>query len=241
MTLYIDSNYPRSLSLMAIIILILLSSGCTFQSWELPRESAAHKYIPYSPPWLNTRYSRGTFNIYKKPNINTYNEEQVGIFAFQPPSYANRIGSIAATILYQRLLKYKIYWEVMSEIDKGELPLQTQIEIAKIRGYDLIITGEVKYYFDGSLVKQSRVDQEIKIIDVKTEQILWHIEAFEIGKPIYEENCRVFKIRGEEAPSTMELMSVISERFCKVLSRPHSLTVLSTEDDFSLIPPAEQK
>jgi hypothetical protein len=228
-------------SFIVIAILLMIFSGCTFKSWKLHRDSVAHKFVPYSPPWLNTRHARGSFHIFKKPNINAYNNEQVGIFSFQPPSYAKGVGFLAATALYQRLLKYKIYGEVIPEINKGDLPLNTQVEIAKIKGYDLIITGKVKYYFDGSMVKQSRVDQQIKVIDIKTEEILWFIEVIEVGKPVYEENCRLFKIRGEEAPSTMELMAVASERLCKVLTWPHQLKDLGPENNIALNPTAQKK
>ena len=179
-------------------VVMVLVSGCAVPGVRFPKKAGLPEYI------------------YTYPQKNRYHNAKVGIFLFTSPPHAPRAGYDAARILYKRLLEKQVFYHLFTEIDRGMPGPEARIEIGRKRGYDLIITGEVSYCFDGSLVQESRVDQKVEVIEVASGEVICGAKAKEVGNPIRGDDYILFRVRGDEAPSTAALMEHNASKFCNM-------------------------
>jgi hypothetical protein len=157
-------------------------------------------------------------HVYTRPTENLrYGDSTVGIFCFDSPSYAHGSGYEAAQLLYRALMRNAVFNKILSEIDRGELGLERQLDIAAEAGYDFIITGEVLYYIGGSDLQRSRVDEQVKVIRVSTQIPVWFAEAVGIGEPVHESDLIFFTKKGKPAPPVTDLMAMNAQKFCNML------------------------
>jgi hypothetical protein len=127
------------------------------------------------------------------------------------------MGREAGECLYEELLKRGIFARLDYEPDDSPLTRSEMLALAKERGYELIITGELIYYFEGSLHAPSRVDQRMEVITVADDAVLWYAKAVEIGPHVLNTDYWVAEGYGRSAPSTRELMSRNAQKFCQLL------------------------
>ncbi len=172
--------------------------------------------------------------IYKRPMENDYVGANVGVFDFIAPPYAGTMGRVASECLYEELLKSGIFKNVTYEAEVSDLRLQRLMDIANNKGYELIITGDLLYYFEGSLYYPSRVDERIRVIDIYTKKTLWYAKAIDIGPCAPDADFLVVEGYGMSAPSTRVLFQRNAQKFCKMLFRRSSsnmyVTVQGRED-----------
>ena len=197
------SNTPVGAKPISSIFIVFLFvpvfiSGCTIKSIEISRTIKLPEYI------------------YKSPLKNYYSSATVGIFKFQSPVYAPQVGYAAASTLHKRLLQNKVFFRVVQEFDVEDLSFENLIKIAEKKHYELIITGTVRYYIEGSALQESRVDEQIHVIHVPTKETLWYSEAVEIGRPVPNSDYIFFKIKNEPAPSAESLMSINAQKLCNM-------------------------
>jgi|GEM_PF-790441 len=156
-------------------------------------------------------------HVYCKPVKNYLRQARVGIFPFDAPSRVSGVGFHAANILYQHLLERGAFKQLYPEFGLGYLDPDQALAFCKKRNYDLMITGRVSYYLEGSMLQPSRVDEQIWVTDVKTKEPLWYAQTVEVGEPIPTSDYIFFQVAGESAPTPMALMAAHARRACKML------------------------
>jgi hypothetical protein len=167
-------------------------------------------------------------HIYKAPLHNDYITSSVAVFNFREPPYARGVGRAACESLYEELLRNSVFTSVSLESDVSDIRMESLMEIARDKNYDLIITGDLLYYFEGSLHHPSRVDERIRVIQVATNKTLWYAKAVDIGPPAPYTDHIVVEGRGAEAPTTMTLLKRNAEKFCKMLLNEPSQVLCET-------------
>ncbi|MEA3415238.1 MAG: tetratricopeptide repeat protein [Thermodesulfobacteriota bacterium] len=190
---------PLSSIFIVFLFILVFLSGCTIKSIEISRTIKLPEYI------------------YKSPLKNYYSNATVGIFKFQSPVNASQVGYAAASTFHKRLLLNKVFFKVVQEFDVEDLSFENLIKIAEKKHYELIITGVVRYYMEGSSLQESMVDEQIQVIHVPTKETLWYAEAVETGRPVSSLDYIFFKIKDESAPSTASLMSINAQKMCNML------------------------
>ncbi len=140
-------------------------------------------------------------HIYKRPSDDLSMDTAIGVFRFLPPEYAPGSGYAAAAMFYRELLE-RGFKSVTAEFDVHDIRLDNIMEIAEKKNYELIITGQITYYISGNELQESRVDEQIKVIDVSTRETIWYAEAAEIGKPVYASDYIFFFHDRKESPLT---------------------------------------
>jgi hypothetical protein len=170
--------------------------------------------------------------IFATPQQNYYSTSSVGIFRFTEPSYAPGMGKAAAQSLYQELLRNGVFLNVTPELDGTDIGIENLIDIARAKKYNLVITGDVLYYFEGSLHLPSRVDERVIVIDVPTNRALWYAKAVDIASPAPYADYILMEGRGVSAPTTMTLLKRNAEKFCKMLlnSPPQEFSTTAQKD-----------
>jgi hypothetical protein len=164
-------------------------------------------------------------NIYITPPAKDYSGAKIGIFPFASPDIQHEAlylqppdpGYGAAAALYRVLLKGGIFKQVTMESDPGPPDEESQLRAAREKGYDLFITGRVLYFFEGTGQLPSRVDEEIRVIDVATGQVLLFAEAREADPPFIESDLILVRIQGQNAASAMALMERNALKFGRLL------------------------
>jgi len=158
----------------------------------------------------------GVFSI---PQSNNYGAARVAVFSFRDPSYAQGKGKVAAHILCQELGQKVVFAEVILEPDLRDMTMRNLIDVARIKKYDLIITGELLYCFEGSFLEPSSVTEEIRIVKVSGGEplTLWLAKATETAPPALSTDYIVAQGKGAPAPSTVVLMKRNAEKFCNMI------------------------
>lgn len=154
-------------------------------------------------------------HIYKRPSDDLSMDTTIGVFRFLPPEYAPGSGYAAAAMFYRELLE-RGFKSVTAEFDVHDIRLDNIMEIAEKKNYELIITGQITYYISGNELQESRVDEQIKVIDVSTRETIWYAEAAEIGKPVYASDYIFFSTTGRNPPSPTVLMRRNARKFCNM-------------------------
>jgi len=157
--------------------------------------------------------------IYAAPDSNRYYHAKVGLFKFSEPSYASDVGTKATNILYKELLKNKVFSNVNLEDSKAGYNRHSRINIAQAKNYDLIITGEVLYYLEGSDFQETRIVQEIRVLRVKGNkaELLWWAKAKENVPPANAKDLIFFRAKGAAAPPIEDLMQRNAKKFAEML------------------------
>jgi len=141
----------KSLTALAALLLILLHSFCAS---------------------LDDRDPLQVFIQHKRENLWKHS---LLVLNFQEPDYAKGAGATVAEMFHIQLLKSRKFkvvslftlsqWSVLG--GNEEERLQLAIEEAQDRGFDYLLVGELKDFYDGG-INQSRVDLKIRIIEIKT-------------------------------------------------------------------------
>lgn len=157
--------------------------------------------------------------IFSTPGTNSYGTARVGVFAFSGPDYAPDMGPIASQILCNELQKTRAFREVISQPAILNMTMRNVINVARIKRYDLIITGRLLHYFEGTALEASSVSEEIRVIRVRggKPRVLWHAKASETVSPVPSRDFIFFLSEGKPAPSPATLMRINAEKFCKMI------------------------
>ena len=155
--------------------------------------------------------------IFATPQQNDYSTSNVVLFKFTEPSFAPGMGKEAAQFLYQELLKNSVFLNVTRELGVTDIRIEKLLEIARSKKYDLLITGDLLYWLEGSLHEPSRADEQIRVIDVPTNRTLWYAKAVDIGTPAPYADYIFIEGRGARAPTARTLLKRNAEKFCKML------------------------
>jgi hypothetical protein len=119
--------------------------------------------------------------------------------------------------LYQSLLKQRVFANLVSEIGLGPVNPARQMEVAERTGYEFVIAGSVTYYLDGGKTRDSRVDQELRVVSTATGEAIWLAGATATGKVVHDEDRFLYVSKGKEGPPPEALMAVNAEKFCRLL------------------------
>lgn len=197
-----DMTKTVNITLWALVAGILLA-GCSYQRKVYLKRTDLPEYI------------------YTVPASDNYIGASVGVFNFREPRYAKGMGKAAAEALYHALLTHKVFAGVTYEEKELDLRMENVLDLARDKGYDLIIVGDLLYCFDGSLHLPSRVDQRLRVLDTKKNTILWHAKAVDIGPNMPYSDYYVAQGRGASAPTAETLFARNAGKFSKMLvSRP---------------------
>jgi len=156
-------------------------------------------------------------HIYMCPTVNAFKYSKVGVFRFSEPSYAMGTGKAAAEAIFDDLLKKGGFFQVINETIQEYMGTETRLEFARSKGYDLIITGDVLYYFDGSDLEPSVVQERIRVTHVPSNRILWSATAECLSRPEPSRDFLLFQTNGEPARPATWLVKENALKFSNML------------------------
>ncbi|KPA13648.1 hypothetical protein MHK_006122 [Candidatus Magnetomorum sp. HK-1] len=198
--------YYIYLSIITYLILSWCCTGCTYQ-----------RHVTLPPPGLPETYFSLSSQM-QLPAHHFFHQYHVGVFPFTEPDYAKGMGKIAAQYIAQALRGKGLFNRVSTELEVTQLAEHHLINIARMKQYDIIISGDLTYYFEGSDTMASRVDQKAKIVLVSDTEItpLWYAQTTEVANPKFSKDYIFFIGKGAKAPSSMGLMQRNSEKIANL-------------------------
>ena len=181
------------------LLLAVLTIACTYQ-----------RRVELPPPNLPEQ-------IHTESDLDAFENSSVGIFRFTEPGYARDTGKTAAETVYYELRKRRLFGRITNEVRHPNLGSDDVMDLARANGYDLIITGEVLYYFDGTSELPSRVVERIQVSHVPTQEVLWQATTVEEVSPAEATDYFVAMGKGAPAPPATFLIQRNAEKFCNLL------------------------
>ncbi|MFC1823745.1 hypothetical protein ACFL9T_13625 [Thermodesulfobacteriota bacterium] len=179
--------------------------------------------VKVSKPVTTTKLSE---YIYHGPENKDYSQAGVAVFRFESPnlySMVSRVqtpdpGYAAAHRLYQQLLQGAVFKKLVALYDHEGLTLARKIEIARGEGCELLITGTVPYYFEGGPLSESKVEQEITVIDVMRQETVLYAASTAVGKPVDYFDYIIIIAESQPAPPASSLLVANARKFTNLLS-----------------------
>lgn len=190
---------PQIIKRYAALITVALLIGCCYQ-----------RHVTLPGPDLPEA-------VHESPRENIYGSSRVAVFAFVEPSYAPGTGRVAAETICHDLLKKGVFSNVVDESQRVFFGTASPMDLARSEAYDLIITGEVLYHFDGTALQASSVSERIRVMHVATNRLLWHATAASAVSPAPSFDYILVKAMGCPAPPTSALLQRNAEKFCNML------------------------
>jgi len=181
---------------LSFYLIIVYFAGCTYQ-----------RHVTLGPAGLPETYFALSSHM-QLPVHHFFHQYHVGVFSFSEPDYAKGMGQIAAQYVAQSLRSKGIFNRVTTELEITDLAEHHLINIARMKQYDIIISGDLTYYFEGSDTMASRVDEQARIIMVSDTEItpLWYAKTTEVVHPKQSKDLIFFYGKGAKAPSSMGLL-----------------------------------
>jgi hypothetical protein len=127
------------------------------------------------------------------------------------------MGKVAVEFVYRELLSRKVFSDVTDEAEISNAYAVSMIDLARSKGYDIVIVVELLYYFEGAALQASRVAEQIKVVHVPTNEILWYGAAIEVSPPVPDTDYIFYKGMGCPALPTSLLLKRNAEKFCNML------------------------
>jgi hypothetical protein len=157
--------------------------------------------------------------VYLAPDINETSGARVAVYAFSGPDYAPELGPLASEILCNALEQSRAFRQVIWQPGIPDMTLGNLVNLARMKRFDLIVTGRLLTCIEGTGVGPSRVREEIRVVSVRggRPRVLWHAMARETGSPVRSKDYVLFLSDGEPAPSTASLMKINAEKFCNMI------------------------
>jgi len=184
-------------------LLLLLAPGCTskymptFQkdSQPAPEEEQAQT----QPLPIDTSTSR------------------VCVYRFTEPAGNDNVGYTAANSFYRGLERHGLFPEVIPEFDVPGISLAHQLNRAREKGCNLIFTGSVRLYLDGTQYQESRVVIEANGYRVDTGENVWYATETEADQPTLSKDYYLYKTEGKEPLPALTLIDIITDKFMDMM------------------------
>jgi hypothetical protein len=163
-------------------------------------------------------------SIFATPRDNTsYASANVAVFSFGEPDYAPGQGKIAARFLCQEMAEMQVFASVILQPDILDMTMGNLIDVARSKGYDLLVVGDLLYYFSGSELEPSEITEEIRIVKIRggRPSTLWHARATETAMPALTKDYIFARGKGAPAPTANVLMKRNAQKFCNMIIDLH--------------------
>jgi hypothetical protein len=208
-------NIKQILSTFFATVPLLFFMGCSYQ------RSAS------LPP---VEFPESIFSI-PQGNI-SYKNANVAVFSFSEPAYAPGEGKTAARFLCHEMEQMRVFASVALQPDILDMTLGNLINVARSKGYDLVIVGDLLYFFSGSDLEPSEITEEIRIIKIRggRPSTLWHAKATETAMPAATKDYILARGKGAPAPTTGLLMKRNAQKFCNMIKGLQNDTGSNTPD-----------
>ena len=201
-------RFQVMLCVFAAMAALFLVSGC---SSHLQPDSSSSANNP-DGSFPDTGLPR---SVYTAPEQNVYSGARVVIQVFSSPSYAERVGVFAARSLSRQLLQKGVFSSVHLESEQDVFAPREWKHILAQENCDLLLTGKVLFFLEGSSQQPSKAVIETKAYEMAggSLHLVWHMQAEEVSEPRSAKDLYIFRLPPVPALSGQDLIERCTAQF----------------------------
>ncbi len=208
--------------LLTILLAALFICGCA--------------YLPYKTTMQQSSVEGLPEEIFVWPKDNPFKHSRVKVCWFGEPAYARGTGNLAAQALVDTLLRKRVFSYVSMDLSADCEIKVCGKDPAGSHEYDLMITGDVTRYMDGSDYMAASVRERISVVHVPTGRILWSASANSRSEPVPIKDYILFQRKGVPAGLASALIERNAAKFCNMLLNLPAQTANGGYADRPLLP-----
>ncbi|OPX20392.1 MAG: hypothetical protein BZ151_04070 [Desulfobacca sp. 4484_104] len=189
------------LHLALLFSLGLLAGGCNIERPYLlePLVYAAPTQVFLNPPTRLLLTSR------------------TGLFYFTTPDNVPNVSLPLTEIFYQQFLKKQAFYDLRL-IPQTYSTLEEALRIGRLKGYDLILLGQVPYFLDSGTISKSGLQIDLRIIEVKSGTVIGYLSDAVGAEPSPMLDFIIWDTKPKSSPSVYALAQVLAARVAAVLT-----------------------
>ncbi len=194
----------------AIWVMAVLFLVCGCSSHVQPGSSSAVNNPDGSIPDAGLPRS-----VYVAPEQNVYSGARTVIQVFGSPSYTKGVGKFAARSLSRQLLQEDVFSSVRLESEQDRFSIREWRHILGQEDCDLLITGKVLFFLEGSSQQPSKAVIESKAYEMAggSLHLVWHMQAEEVSQPSSAKDLYIFRLPPVPALSGQDLIERCTAQF----------------------------
>ena len=208
----------RKIFLCLIILASMLGCAHTPDFWQTDTFPAPS----WNPPSLAKPIIADQEKVFVKPPFPQYTA-RAGVLLFRSPPQLPEASHAVTQIFYRRLLEKRPFLEVVL-IPESYGSVKDAVAQGQAHNMDLVVLGEVPYFLDGGGMGKSGLQVDLKVVEVKTERLLWEIRdaITATQRPIVD--LWVTETRPRPTPSIYDLAERLAVRMCETLREKPGMT-----------------
>ncbi|MFO7800716.1 MAG: hypothetical protein R6V55_00310 [Desulfovermiculus sp.] len=154
-------------------------------------------------------------SVYAAPEQNVYSSSRAVIQTFGAPYYTEGVGAFAARSLSRQLLQEDVFSSVRLESEQDSFSMREWEHILAQEDCDLLITGKVLFFLEGSSQQPSKALVETKAFEMAggSLHLLWHMQAEEVSEPRSAKDLYIFRLPPVPALSGQDLIQRCTAQF----------------------------
>jgi hypothetical protein len=182
--------------------LALLSAGC---------ESYQHKPVLADPV-----IKAGPAETYVKPQYQNYRAYRLAIMPFRVPTTVPDVGYPLTELFHRQLLANKTFREAIRISEYHNTMAEAQ-HLAKSKGAEVFLLGEVPYYLDSGTTGKSGLQVDLRVVETATGRTIWYLTDAISSTPRPIINIWITETKPKPSASISYLAAVLANRMCHSL------------------------
>jgi hypothetical protein len=158
-----------------------------------------------------------TVEIFVQPAFGTDLRTKIAILPFQAPKNAVDAGNVLTETYYQEVLRAGGFRQV-TLVREPPPPLRHLPAWQTVKDHDLVLQGQILYLLTGTGSTPTRLEVEIRIVDVTRGTMAWYVKQQCVSQPGQDVDLILKEVPGERAKPYQELATVLARKFVQVIT-----------------------
>ncbi len=189
------------MALVGLILALLVAASCSSCSRTI----------------LSLSNTTDTVEIFVQPAFGTDLRTKIAILPFQTPKNAVDAGNVLTETYYQEVLRAGGFRQV-TLVREPQPPSWYLPTWQTVKDHDLVLQGQILYLLTGTGSTPTRLDVEVRIVDVSRGTMAWYVKQQCVSQPGQDVDLILKEVPGERAKPYQELATVLARKFVQVIT-----------------------
>ncbi|MDD3581594.1 MAG: hypothetical protein PHW74_11300 [Desulfobacca sp.] len=162
---------------------------------------------------------------------------RTGLFYFTTPDNVPNVSLPLTEIFYQQFLRKQAFYDLRL-IPQTYSTLEEALRIGRVKGYDLILLGQVPYFLDSGTTSKSGLQVDLRIVEVKTGTVIGYLSDAVGAEPSPMLDFIIWDTKSKPSPSVYALAQILANRIADTLTFIPEDTASATNLPREIPPPS---
>lgn len=168
----------------------------------------AYQHTPYL---TDPKIQAGPLEAYVKPIFNDYRKYRLAILPFRVPAQVVDVGFPITEVFHRQIMEKKPFRSAVRVNEYANNLAQAQ-SLAKEKGADLFLLGQVPYFLDSGCTASSGVQVDLRIVETRTGRTIWYLSDNIMAEPAPIYDLWVTETVPKNSPSVYYLVESLAAR-----------------------------